>query len=152
MTVRLSTSSVKVAYAVRALLRVMVALAVLLASPFDLAAGEAIISGDNVLDQSLHRINSRFRDNTSPLVSALAREYLLPENHIRNLMVGQHFTPADLFLMVAIADLSGQPVTLVSRAYLEHRTAGWPYVLEQLNIEPGSSDIEQLVEDAALYD
>ena len=116
------------------------------------AAEKSVITGDSILDGLLLKINTRFTDKTADLVSVLSREYLVPENKITNLLAAYEFTPADVFLTVAVADLTGQPVDIVSRAYLEHKSTGWSYVLEQLNILPATADYDQLIEDADMVD
>ena len=118
----------------------------------DVQEGKPVITGDAVLDTSLQGINRRFHNKTRDLIAALSRQYMFPPNSIDKLVSNQDFAPADVFLIVALADLSGQPLATVSHAYLEHRAAGWAYVLEQLDIDVSSSDFEQLVEDADLYD
>jgi len=143
-------------YPARAI-RALLVLAMLLACPLpqamaDAQDGKPVFTGDAALDASLQGINRRFHNKTRELIAVLSREYMLPRDSIDKLVSNQDFAPADVFLIVAVADLSGQPLATVSRVYLEHRAAGWAYVLEQLNIDVSSSDFEQLEEDAALYD
>jgi len=143
-------------YPARAI-RALLVLAMLLACPLpqamaDAQDGKPVFTGDTALDASLQGINRRFNNKTRELIAALSREYMFPRDSIDKLVSNQDFAPADVFLIVAVADLSGQPLETVSRVYQEHRAAGWAYVLEQLNIDVSSSDFEQLEEDAALYD
>ena len=110
------------------------------------------VSGDPGLDTALHNIDARFQHAPDKLVTALSREYMVAKPDIINLREMHGFSPAYCFLVIAIADLSGQPVDMVARAWLEHQAQGWPYVLEQLGLPPGSSEFDQLLEDALLFE
>ena len=115
-------------------------------------ASENIITGDSILDASLQKINLRYENRPDKFIAALSKEYMLPANKINNLRAAYEFSLADVFLTVAITDITGQSIDIVSRAYIENKTAGWPYVLEQLGIDVASTEFDQIKEDADMYD
>ena len=104
-------------------------------------------TGDVELDAALHQMNTNVKNHINKYVSSLANEYQVPDIKIRDLIKLHKFTPADCFMTVAIADVTGQPVDMVSRAYLEHKAEGWGYITEQLRMGLGTDEFEQLKSD-----
>ena len=88
-------------------------------------ASDDVITGDNILDASLQKMNLRYENRPDKFIAALSKEYMLPANKINNLRSTYEFSIADVFLTVAITDITGQSIDIVSRAYIENKTAGW---------------------------
>jgi len=111
---------------------------------------EELNTGDAELDAQLNKLNQQHQRKIKRFSSTISREYMLPKYNIENMVTNYHFTPADIFLTVAIADLTGQPINIVSRAFMEDKK-GWKFTLKQLNILSSPKQLKQLHQDAASF-
>ena len=114
------------------------------------AASEVLNTGDEALNVQLIKLNQQQQKNIKHFAANIAREYMLPAYDIDNMIANYKFTPADIFLAAAIADLTGQPVNVVSRAFMEHKK-GWRFTLKQLNILSSPKQLKQLHRDAGSF-
>jgi len=114
------------------------------------AASEVLNTGDEALNAQLTKLNQQQQRKIKHFAAAISREYMLPDYDIENMIINYKFTPADIFLAVAIADLTGQPVNVVSRAFMEHNK-GWKFTLKQLNILSSPKQLKQLHRDVASF-
>lgn len=108
-------------------------------------------SGNEALDNSLLQINTKYSRKLKQFSQRISNEYMLPQYRLDNMVSNYQFDPADIFLTVEIADLSGQPLDIVSRAYMENKQQGWQFVLKQLNILSSPAQLKQLKQDAEHY-
>ncbi len=108
-------------------------------------------SGNKALDNTLLQINTKYSRKLKQFSQRISNEYMLPQYRLDNMISNYQFDPADIFLTVEIADLSGQPLDIVSRAYMENKQQGWRFVLKQLNILSSPAQLKQLKQDAEHY-
>ena len=108
-------------------------------------------SGNKALDNTLLQINTKYSRRLKQFSQRISNEYMLPQYRLDNMISNYQFDPADIFLTVEIADLSGQPLDIVSRAYMENKQQGWRFVLKQLNILSSPAQLKQLKQDAEHY-
>lgn len=108
-------------------------------------------SGNKALDNTLLQINTKYSRRLKQFSQRISNEYMLPQYRLDNMISNYQFDPADIFLTVEIADLSGQPLDIVSRAYMENKQQGWGFVLKQLNILSSPAQLKQLKQDAEHY-
>ncbi len=112
---------------------------------------EELNTGNTELNAQLNKLNQQQQKKIKRFAAAISREYMLPQYNIDNMISNYHFTPADIFLTVAVSDLSGQPINIVSRAYMENKQLGWKFPLQQLNILSSPKQLKQLKQDAANF-
>jgi len=108
------------------------------------------MSGDSTLDASLIAINERIKNNTEEFSRLLASEFQAPPEKVNILFSQFEFTAADALMTLSVADLSGEPINGVAKAYMENKKSGWGYTLYQLKIEKGSKIFEQIKKDAQI--
>lgn len=109
-------------------------------------------TGDAGLDSALSQLNKKIsKKHQKRFVSSLSKLYQLPPDSIGDLFYTYEFSAADSFLTVAISDLTGQPLKIVSRAYIENKSKGWGFVLDQLNITSDPGKLAQLKNDLELF-
>ena len=108
-------------------------------------------TGDTAIDESLQKINNKFKKNTPEKISRyslkLANEFQIPEHKVEELFNVYEFTAADVLISVSIADVSGQPLKNVTGLYSNNKKVGWKAVFKQLKITPGSKVYEQIKKD-----
>jgi len=108
------------------------------------------LSGDSTLDASLIAINEKIKNNTEEFSRLLASEFQAPPEKVKILFSQFEFTAADALMTLSVADLSGEPINGVAKAYMENKKNGWGYTLYQLKIEKGSKIFEQIKKDAQI--
>ncbi len=107
-------------------------------------------SGDEQLDKALITLNNKItKQNRNKFSSKLSVEFQVPVEKVEELFRQYEFTAGDVLLSLSIADLTGQPLNNISRAYFENKQQGWKYTLDQLEIIKGTGSFEQLRKDAA---
>ncbi|MCW9012578.1 MAG: hypothetical protein OQL06_02250 [Gammaproteobacteria bacterium] len=108
----------------------------------------SLATGDDNLDHALNALNKIVTsEKTDNFILQLEKEYRLPQVKIKKLFDAYNFTAAEVFMTIAISDLTGQPLNIITRAYIEHKTKGWVYVLDQLNLHPRSIEFKQIKSD-----
>ena len=108
------------------------------------------MSGDTTLDASLIAINKKIKNNTEEFSRFLAGEFQAPPAKVSMLFSHFEFTAADALMTLSVADLSGEPINGVAKAYFDNKKNGWAYTLYQLKIEKGSKIFEQIKKDALI--
>lgn len=105
-------------------------------------------TGDPQLDVTLLQLNKKTKNKEKQFVRISAKEFQVQIEKISDLFRHYEFTTADVLMTLSIADVSGQPVNNVSRAYYENKKYGWKYVLDQLDIKQNSNDFKRIIRDA----
>ena len=108
------------------------------------------MSGDSTLDASLIAITEKIKKNTEEFSRILASEFQAPPEKVNILFSQFEFTAADALMTLSSADLSGEPINGVAKAYMENKKHGWGHTLYQLKIEKGSKIFEQIKKDAQI--
>jgi len=107
-------------------------------------------TGDQGLDAALQQINLRHQKKQKRFINITANEFQVQAEKVAELFTHYEFTAADVLMTLSIADVTGQPVNNVSRAYFENKKSGWKYVLNQLNINAYSRELKRIKKDAEL--
>lgn len=105
-------------------------------------------TGDSHLDASLMHINKKNKKRQNQFISIVASEYQVQREKVSELFRLYEFTAADVLMTLSIADVTGQPVNNISRAYYENKKQGWKFVLQQLDINKYTKEYKQIMKDA----
>lgn len=123
---------------------------ILLVFTTQLIAGETYQpqTGDPKLDATLLQLNQKIKNKEKRFIRISASEYMVQIEKISDLFRHYEFTAADILMTLSIADVSGQPVNNISRAYFENKKNGWKYVLDQLEIKQNTNEYKRIIKDA----
>lgn len=105
-------------------------------------------TGDQSLDSALQKINLNNQIKQKQFIKIIANEFQIQSEKVAELFTHYEFTSADVVMTLSIADVTGQPVNNVSRAYYENKKQGWKFVLNQLNIKPFTKNFKRIKKDA----
>ena len=105
-------------------------------------------SGDPQLDDALLQLNNKSKNKEKKFIKISAIQFQVQTEKVSDLFRHYEFTVADVLMTLSIADVSGQPVNNISRAYFENKENGWKYVLEQLEINNNSNEFKRIKNDA----
>jgi len=117
------------------------------------AAGAQIITfgfNDSGLEKDLHRINLITKFNMSEFSSKVAKAWGTSE---QNVLLGfkNGLNAYEVYLVIALARLSGrQPIAVISM-YTRDRNKGWGVLARNLGIKPGSKQFKRLKETTASF-
>ena len=101
-------------------------------------------TGDAALDALLLVLNTLYRDDRNAYVDDIVYSTGAPRRYVENLIVQQHYPPADVYLMAQTASLTGRPISYVQREFDTSRGQGWGVVARRLGIQPGSAEFHRL--------
>ncbi len=87
--------------------------------------------------------NITARADPSGFHAQLAARFHLGDSQI-TAIIGDSGTPADAFMVLRCAELSGRPVDQVLREFQEGKGKGWGVIAKRLGIKPGSSEFKAL--------
>lgn len=107
-------------------------------------------TGDKNLDIALQQINLKNQKKQKWFIKVIANEFQVQNEKVSELFTHYEFTAADVLMTLSIADVTGQPVNNISRAYFENKNSGWQYVLNQLNISLYSREFKRIKKDAEI--
>ena len=105
-------------------------------------------TGDSQLDTTLLQLNKKTKNKEKKFINMSANEFQVQVEKVSDLFRHYEFTVADALMTLSIADVSGQPVNNISRAYFENKEFGWKYVLDQLDIKKNSNEYNRIKNDA----
>lgn len=108
-------------------------------------------TGDAALDTLLQALNILYRDDRNAYVEDIVYSTGAPRGYIENLIVQQHYPPADVYLMAQTASLTGRPIDYVQREFDTNRGQGWGVVAQRLGIKPGSAEFHRLKSGAGAW-
>ena len=117
------------------------------------AAGAQIVVfgfNDSGLEKNLHEINLITKFNMIEFSSKVARTWGTSE---QNVLLGfSHGLNAyEVYLVIALAKLSGrQPLTVIT-IYEQNRNKGWGALAKSLGIKPGSKSFKTLKDTTATF-
>lgn len=101
-------------------------------------------TGDAALDTLLLALNVLYRDDRIAYVEDIVYSTGAPRGYVENLIVQQHYPPADVYLMAQTASLTGRPIEYIQQEFDANRGQGWGVVAQRLGIKPGSADFHRL--------
>ncbi len=91
----------------------------------------------------MDNFNITARADPSGFHAQLAARFHLGDAQI-TAIIGDSGTPADAFMVLRCAELSGRPVDQVMREFQEGKGKGWGVIAKRLGIKPGSSEFKAL--------
>lgn len=100
-------------------------------------------TGDKVLDTRLDAINTYAENNHDAFVSGISETYHVDKMQVED-MLQQGMTPADVYMTLRTAEVTGQPPEVVEKAYLSNPGKGWGVISKSLGINPGSEEFKSL--------
>lgn len=104
----------------------------------------APLTGDAELDSFLVSINVRFNEQPAYYAEQLAVSTTLQPTTLRSYLVERRYSPADVYMIGELAQLSGKSASQVASAYEANRGQGWGAVARSLGIKPGSPQFHEL--------
>lgn len=95
-------------------------------------------TGDAGFDQFLVQVNTTAEVRIETYITDLSTAFHVPAQRINRLIHKQRMAPADVLLVLQVANMSGAPLKRVLQRYKQHRPKGWQAVLTSSEIYPGS--------------
>ena len=120
----------------------------LVATSMFILSGSALMAADFDWMASLN-----LRSNTDPYgyQSGLASRFKAPESQL-SLILKSVGAPADAYMVLRLAELSGRPPEYVLRQYQGKKSKGWGALAQDLGIKPGSREFKALKAGHDMYD
>jgi hypothetical protein len=101
-------------------------------------------TGDVEFDATLGDLNIEAEGNLSEFLSRLSISFNISEESLEPLIIEEEMTPADVYMTVAIAEITETPVNEVVEEYKNSQGQGWGVVAKRLGIKPGSKEFHLL--------
>jgi hypothetical protein len=109
-------------------------------------------TGDKEFDITLIQINYIAVGRLNQYINDLSLAFNIPQKRVSRLIYNERIQPADVFMILQTARLSGQPHRKLLSRYKQHRIKGWRAVVKSLGFKPGSKmfllikqDIPQII-------
>jgi len=105
------------------------------------AGPAAVQAGD--LDSLFESLRVSARADLGDFKVDLSATFGVPEKRVEGLF---RLLPdaADVYMVLRIGELSGQPLDRVTREYQTHKGQGWGVIAKNLGIKPGSAEFHAL--------
>jgi hypothetical protein len=119
---------------------------IVLALVLALPAGAQVLSfglGDTALEASLNDIGASAKIDLPGFTAEVSLQWGTPQAQVQTVL-SQGYQPAEVYLVAALANLSGKPVALVVETYSKNKAKGWGFVAKELGIKPGSKEFKAL--------
>jgi hypothetical protein len=100
-------------------------------------------TGDKVLDSRLDAVNAYAEKDKDSFVTNLSTTYGVDKEKVEG-MLNKGMTPADVYMTLRVAQVTGQPYGQVEKGYLYNKAKGWGVIAKSLGIKPGSEDFQSL--------
>jgi hypothetical protein len=113
-----------------------------------LVAGKAPLAfspttGDKVLDSRLDAVNAYATRDKEAFLSGLGSAYHVDRSTLQS-MLDEGMTPADVYMTLRVARITGQTPEQVGKAYLSNPGKGWGVISKSMGIKPGSDGFKSL--------
>ncbi|MCW5202753.1 hypothetical protein VU10_05935 [Desulfobulbus sp. US1] len=95
-------------------------------------------TGDAGFDQFLVRVNTTAEVRIETYITDLSTAFHVPAQRINRLIHKQRMAPADVLLVLQVANMSGAPLKRILQQYRQFRPKGWQAVFTSFHIYPGS--------------
>lgn len=106
--------------------------------------GKVVGSGDLGLDSSLTIINNSAKNNLTDFLKDLSKVFNHPLEKIDQMMKTNKMEPADAYMTLQVAKLSGKNVDDVAASFQKNRDKGWGVIAKEMGIKPGSKEFHEL--------
>jgi hypothetical protein len=100
-------------------------------------------TGDKVLDNRLDAVNAYAEKDMDSFVTNISTTYHVDTETVQG-MLNKGLTPADVYMTLRVAQLTGQPPAQVEKGYLHNKAKGWGVIAKSFGIKPGSKDFQSL--------
>lgn len=100
-------------------------------------------TGSVELNTDLNNINVEAKANLSIFKNDLYVEFNSKPNEV-DYLFSLNMQPAEVYLALSIAEISGKPTNEVAEVYKKNKSKGWGYIAKELGIKPGSSEFHEL--------
>ncbi|XOF33505.1 MAG: hypothetical protein ACL93V_16135 [Candidatus Electrothrix sp. YB6] len=104
-------------------------------------------TGDREFDSLLIELNRTAGGRLDKYIVDLSSAFNIPREKVVYLIYTERMQPADVFMILQTARLSGRPYRKLVRRFKKHRREGWGAVVLSLGIKPGSRTFILLQED-----
>lgn len=101
-------------------------------------------SGDSELDLTLSDMNVTASADFPVFKNEMKLTYNVTEQKIEDLRVKVKMAPADIYMTLELARISGKSVDQVVKVYETNRSKGWGVIAKELGIKPGSKEFHEL--------
>lgn len=101
-------------------------------------------SGSDWIDRHLADINRYAARYPDSFLDELARYHAVPRAYADALLKQPDWTPADVYMACALAQVSARPCRAVVREWARDHEGGWEAVAERLEAGPGSEPYRRL--------
>ncbi|HCA83274.1 MAG TPA: hypothetical protein DEP18_05765 [Flavobacteriales bacterium] len=101
-------------------------------------------SGDSELDLTLSDMNVTASADFSVFKNEMKLTYNVTDQKIEDLRVKVKMAPADIYMTLELARISGKSVDQVVKVYETNRDKGWGVIAKELGIKPGSKEFHEL--------
>ena len=98
---------------------------------------------DKGFDHSLMQMNKKAGNGLDKYIADLSAAFNIPQEKISRMLNKERIQPADVFMILQTAKLSGQPYRELVPQFKKHRKKGWGTVIRSLGIQPGSGMLKQ---------
>jgi len=103
-------------------------------------------TGNSEMDADLSNINVNAKLDFGAFKTNLNLSYNISEKKIDYLSISVKMEPAEIYVALELAKLSGKSIDDVVEIYKVHKEKGWGYIAKQLGIKPGSPEFHKLKE------
>jgi len=103
-------------------------------------------TGNSEMDADLSKINVNAKLDFGAFKTNLNLSYNISEKKIDYLSISVKMEPAEIYLALELAKLSGKSIDDVVEIYKVHKEKGWGYIAKQIGIKPGSPEFHKLKE------
>lgn len=120
-----------------------VLITILLSIPYFVFAQINFNTGSIELNTDLNSINVEAKANLSVFKNDLYVEFNTKPDNV-DYLFSLNMQPAEVYLALSIAEISGKSTTEVAEVYKKNKSKGWGYIAKELGIKPGSSEFHEL--------
>jgi len=99
-------------------------------------------TGDASLDVELNGINTEAKADLSSFKRTVSTDFSVSTPKVDQLL--KIMQPAEAYLTIKIADISGKPIDTVVESYKRNKDKGWGVIAKELGIKPGSAEFHAL--------
>lgn len=126
-------------------MRKLLAIAILVAVGVGGAAAQSLSFGlgDAALEASLNQIGASAKLDLPGFSAEVSLQWGLTRAEVQA-VIAQGFQPAEVYLIAALAKISGKAPAVVIDVYKKNRSKGWGFVARELGIKPGSKEFKAL--------
>ncbi len=95
-------------------------------------------------------LNTQAKDDPTQYRSSLSERFNMDSSRVKGVLdaVG---APADAYMVMRMAELSGRPTDFVLKRYRDDKKKGWGALAKDLGIKPGSREFHALKQGHDLY-